>query len=510
MRDLFSDVNPGSGRPPATALVIFGATGDLTRRKLIPALYNLAHDGYLPPEFVVVGAARTQQSDQEFRDKLFNDVKQFSRREVRADLWESFAQRLHYQSLNGNDLKDFCLLKERLEALTAGGSGTYNYLYYLATSPNFFGPIAANLKAADLVFPMQPGHSRSSLIVEKPFGENLTSARELNQVLRENFSEQQIFRIDHYLGKETVQNILVFRFANGLFESIWNRKYIEQIQISVCESIGVGSRAGYFDSSGITRDIVQNHLLQMLSLLCIDPPISLKDADSIRDEKVKVLRSIQRVSPELVRDRSVRAQYTKGYISGDPVCGYLEEDGIASSSSTESFVAMQFEIDNWRWAGVPIYVRAGKRLPKRVTEITIFFHKPPAALFRGHHIKELEPNVLAIQVQPNEGISLRINSKPPGPRMEVKPVEMDFSYGTSFGVSSADAYERLLLDAMKGDATLFTRDDEIEEAWDLLAPFLDAWNGDNAPPVYRYEAGSWGPIESELLLAKNGHRWRQL
>jgi glucose-6-phosphate 1-dehydrogenase len=347
-------------------------------------------------------------------------------------------------------------------------------------------------------------------VVEKPFGHDAQSARELNAHLRKSLAEEQIYRIDHYLGKETVQNILVFRFANGIFEPLWNRKYIDHIQISVCEDIGIGNRAAYFDQNGILRDIVQNHVLQMLSLLCIEPPISLSDANGIRDEKAKVLRSIKRMSPDEVRRNTVRAQYAPGIIGGQRVCSYLEEKGVAPDSQTDTYVALKVEIDNWRWSGVPIYIRAGKRLTKRVTEIKVFFNKAPDSLFKGRQISGLERNVLTIQVQPKEGMSLRISSKQPGPRFKVRPVEMDFTYDSSFGVASPEAYERLLLDVMKGDPTLFTRDDEIEESWDLLAPIFDVWNGPNPPPVCTYEAGSRGPAAADDLLARTGDAWSEL
>ncbi|MCB0339448.1 MAG: glucose-6-phosphate dehydrogenase, partial [Bdellovibrionales bacterium] len=342
-----------------------------------------------------------------------------------------------------------------------------------------------------------------------PFGHDLESARALNIELKKNFDERQIFRIDHYLGKETVQNILVFRFSNGIFEPLWNHKYVDHIQISVCETVGVESRADYFDKSGIMRDIVQNHVLQVLSLLCIEPPIDLK-ADSIRDEKVKVLKSIRRLSAQDVLYKSVRGQYIRGVSEGEEVCGYLEEEGVTPGSNTETYVAFVLEIDNWRWSGVPIYVRAGKRLAKRITEITVHFKKAPDALFRGLECGSPGQNVLAIQVQPKEGISLTMSSKPPGPRMRVEPVTMEFSYGHSFGVPSPEAYERLLLDAMRADATLFTRNDEIEEAWDIVMPFLNSWQTKDSPDIYTYEAGTWGPKEAAELLRPAGHRWRRL
>lgn len=509
MENPFSEGENRILRPPATALVIFGASGDLTARKLVPALYNLEHDGYLPSGFIVVGASRSKMTDEEFRGKLFEAVKKHSRRPVDETVWATFSKNIFYQPLDGSKPEDFSALKARLESLCAGKGEVYNYLYYLAMSPEFFGEIALNLNKAGLVEAPKTGERATSLIVEKPFGHDLPSAKELNNELMEHFSEEQIFRIDHYLGKETVQNILVFRFANGIFEPLWNNKYVESIEISVCEHIGVGNRAGYFDQNGITRDIVQNHVLQMLSLLCIEPPSSLSDAKSIRDEKVKVLRAIRRYSPEEAAAHSVRAQYLKGFIDGQEGVGYKDEPGISPQSTTDTYVALKLEIDNWRWKGVPIYIRAGKRLPKRITDITVLFKKAPDSLFKGRQVDELEHNALTIQVQPTEGMSLRINSKPPGPRMRVKPVEMDFTYDASFGVASSDAYERLLLDAMKGDSTLFTRNDEIEEAWDLLTPFFDAWKSGIAP-VHDYASGTWGPKAAGALLRSRGHRWRRL
>lgn len=497
-------------RPPSTAVVIFGATGDLTHRKLIPALYNLAHDNYLPAEFIVVGAARSKLSDQEFRAGVYESVKKHSRRQVKDDLWKSFSEKIYYQSVDGNKAEDFVELRKRLEELCRKQSEDFNYLYYLAVAPAHFGPIATNLRAAGLVEDVREGLRSTSVVIEKPFGHDQASAVELNKVLRNAFSEKQIYRIDHYLGKETVQNILVFRFANGIFEPLWNHKHVDHIQISVCEHLGVEGRAPYFDKTGIMRDIVQNHLFQVLSLLCIEPPISLSDPDSIRDEKVKVMRSIKRFTREDVLSKTMRARYSKGFINGQAVPGYLEEEGVPKDSKTDTFVAMKLEIDNWRWFGVPIYVRAGKRMPKRITEITVYFKQPPSSLFKGRQVMELEQNVLAIQVQPDEGISLKIMSKTPGPRMRVRPVEMDFTYGGSFGIPSPDAYERLLLDSMKGDATLFTRDDEIEESWDLLAPIIETWESKEPPPVYEYPAGTWGCSEASQLLAPSKHSWRSL
>jgi glucose-6-phosphate 1-dehydrogenase len=497
-------------RPPSTILVIFGASGDLTNRKLIPALANLAQDDYLPGGFIVIGASRTPLSDEAFRDKLRIAVQKHSRQPIKELVWAAFAENIFYQALDGTNPDDFKKLKERLEDFGRERQEHFNYLYYFATSPKFFGEIAGNLRQVGLVEQPGAGIRRTSIVVEKPFGYDVPSARALNDELRENLAEEQIFRIDHYLGKETVQNILVFRFGNGIFEPLWNSRYIDCIQISVCEDIGVGSRADYFDQNGILRDIVQNHVLQMLSLLCIEPPLSLSDADSIRDEKVKVLKMVKRLKVDEVPELTVRGRYSAGFINGEPVPAYLEEAGIAPQSRTETYVALKLGIDNWRWAGVPIYIRAGKRLPKRITEISVMFKRPPGALFHGRQVTSLTQNVLSIQVQPHEGISLSVNSKPPGPRIRVRTVNMDFTYDDSFGIPSPDAYERLLLDAMKGDATLFTRDDEIKVAWDLLTPVLESWSSSHGAPLYEYNSGSWGPDAADALLAPAGHQWRSL
>ena len=505
--DPFADSEFRVSRPKPTTIIIFGATGDLTKRKLIPALANLFHDDYLPDEVKIIGVSRSPLTDDEFRDRLHAGLTQFSRREIKPDMWSAFAQHIHYHALKFDSLEDFKALRSRIEGLAR--STDTNYIFYLATAPEFFAQIAGNLKGSGLV-ETPNSRRRTAVVFEKPFGHNLASAKELNLSLREHLAEEQIYRIDHYLGKETVQNILVFRFANGIFEPLWNHKYIDHIQISVCEDIGVGSRAGYFDQSGILRDIVQNHLLQMLALLCIEPPISLNNPESIRDEKVKVLKSLRRLTPEQVATKTVRAQYAAGSVNGTVVPGYLEESGVAANSKTETFAAMTLEIDNWRWAGVPIYIRAGKRLPRRITELTVHFKNVPHSLFRGKNSVSIEQNVLSIQVQPQEGIQLRVNSKPPGPRVDVRPVDMDFRYNQSFGIPSPEAYERLLLDAMKGDPTLFTRDDEIEEAWDFLEPVFAAWTSPDSPTLYTYPAGTWGPQSAASLLRIGGHRWRRL
>jgi glucose-6-phosphate 1-dehydrogenase len=488
--------------PPATILVIFGASGDLTARKLVPGCYNLFKDGYLPESFSLVGVSRTPMTDEVFREKLKESVKKFSRSGFDETRWTEFSSRIFYQPLDATKESDFQFLKSRLEKI--GGEALPNYLYYLAVSPSLFGEIAGKLKCAGLV---DAGPKQTRIVVEKPFGYDLETAQDLAKSLYQSVKEEQLFRIDHYLGKETVQNILVFRFANGLFEPIWNRKYVDHIQISVAEDIGVENRGDYFDKAGIVRDFVQNHVFQMLSLLCIEPPNSLSDAEGIRNEKVKVLKSIKRLNPNLASRHIVRAQYGKGLIKGEPVCAYREEKGVAPGSETETFIAMSLEIDNWRWCGVPIFLRVGKRLAKRISEVSVHFKQAPLSLFKGRQVDNLEQNVLRIQVQPKEGISLRVNSKPPGPRLRVEPVDMDFSYHSSFGVASPEAYERLLLDAMRGEATLFTRQDEIEEAWRILDPVFQSFH---ELPLYFYEAGSWGPKEAAELLRPYGARWARL
>ena len=492
-------------------VVIFGATGDLTHRKLVPALYNLQVDGLLPANFSLIGFARREYSNDKFRDELKTSVSKHSRRTPLNDaVWDEFAKHSYYVQGNFDEQDAYAALAERLDAIDAEAGLECNRVFYFATSPTFFQTIAQQLKQANLLDydPDQTGR-KSRVIVEKPFGHDQTSAHLLNRAMLECMHEEQIYRIDHYLGKETVQNLLVFRFANGIFEPIWNHKYISHIEISVCESIGVGSRAGYFDTSGILRDIVQNHALQLLCLVALEPPVAF-EADPVRDEKVKVLRAIQRFSRDDVRSKVVRGRYISGSVGGEPVTGYLAEKGVDPDSTTETYVAMEFAINNWRWSGVPFFLRSGKRLAKRVTEISIHFRNVPYPLFKGT-AEQMRPNILSFQIQPDEGITLRISSKPPGPRVRVQAVNMDFSYGTSFGVDAPEAYERLLLDGMRGDATLFTRNDEIEQAWDVVDPILDTWRDDKGIPLYGYEAGGWGPkAADELLMKKIGTSWRRL
>jgi len=491
--------------PQPCTIVIFGATGDLTHRKLIPALYNLAADGDLPPAVTIVGFARREKSDSQFRKELENATRKFSRQIVRDDIWKTFGESIFYHRSEFEDEAGYNALAKRLDKIDKESGTRGNRLFYLAAGPDQFESILKHLKAAALNETCKGSWAR--VIVEKPFGTDLASARELNHVVRNSFTEEQTYRIDHFLGKETAQNILVMRFANAIFAPLWNTHYVDSVQITAAETLGVESRAGFYERAGALRDMVQNHLLQLLCLVAMEPPTDLS-ADSIRDEKVKVIRSIRRMSRNEVAANIVRGQYTEGAIHGDPVVGYREEQNVKPDSQTETFVALRLFIDNWRWADVPIYMRVGKRLPKSATDISVHFKKAPAVLFnRGM----TDQNVLVIRIQPDEGISLRIHAKVPGASFRIEPVKMDFHYGTSFGKASPEAYERLLLDAMSGDATLFARRDEVEEAWAFIDPIEEAWHAKkDAPGLFFYAAGSWGPEEADDLLARDGRAWRRL
>ncbi len=516
MKNPFQKGLEDSLRVEPCVLIIFGATGDLTKRKLVPALYNLSIDGLLPANFNLIGAARREIKDTEFRDSLKKSVEKHSRRkQLDNNIWAEFAEHTHYVQCPFDDDEGYKRLHAKLEDLDKENGVKLNRIFYFATGPEFFSIISRKLKTANLldIDADNSGYVREArVIVEKPFGHDLDSARKVNAELLDCMNENQIYRIDHYLGKETVQNLLVFRFANGIFEPIWNHKYISHVEISVCESIGVGSRAGYFDKAGILRDIVQNHVLQLLCLVALEPPVAF-EADSVRDEKVKVLRSVNRIKAEQVPNSAVRARYISGPVNGEVVKGYLEETGVDSYSTTETYVALELGIDNWRWANVPFFLRAGKRLAKRITEVSIHFKNVPHKLFASEDLRSLQPNILSFQIQPDEGISLKISSKPPGPKVRVQPVNMDFSYGESFGISAPEAYERLLLDAMRGDATLFARNDEIEQAWDIVNPYLKAWKDFDIAdcPIHGYESGTWGPKAADDLLLKSINRgWRRL
>jgi glucose-6-phosphate 1-dehydrogenase len=497
-------------------VVIFGVTGDLAHRKLVPALYNLSVDGLLPANFNLIGFARRDYSDESFRAEFKDSVAKFSRRKpIDESLWREFSKHSFYHRSAFDDRKGYESLKDRLDELDKAAGIKANRVFYFATSPDYFATVAEQLKAVGLLDAdnSADGHQRARVVIEKPFGHDLESAKVLNQKLSTCMREDQIFRIDHYLGKETVQNLLVFRFANGIFEPIWNHKYIDHVEISVCETVGVENRAGYFDSAGILRDIVQNHVLQLLTLVALEPPVAF-EADAVRDEKVKVLKSIRRFQTSDVLSKVVRARYQSGAILGSAVQGYLAEPGVNPESETETYVSMELSIDNWRWAGVPFFLRAGKRLPKRITEISIHFKNVPYRLFQDEDVRQIAPNILSFQIQPDEGIALKISAKPPGPQVRVQQVSMQFDYSTSFGQQPPEAYERLLLDAMRGDATLFTRSDEIEQAWDLLLPLQKVWAGEGTsrkPPVHGYDAGTWGPVASDELLSKSvGQPWRRL
>jgi len=492
------------------AVVIFGASGDLTRRKLLPAIYNLALSRSLPSGFAVVGVARRAKTAAQFSAEMKEGVAQFSRRKpIDPALWTDFERGLGYVQGSFDDPSTYKKLSAHLDELDNERGTRKNRLYYLAVPPSEFATIVANLKQAELVadpIAERSGGPWTRIIIEKPFGHDLESSRQLNDCIASAFAETQVFRIDHYLGKETVQNLLVFRFANSLFEPIWSREHVDNVQITVAEEIGVEGRGKFFEQTGVTKDIVENHLLQLLSLTAMEPPISLS-ADAVRDEKVKVLRSLRRMEPTMIRENVVRGQYGRGFIKGEEVLAYREEPDIAKDSKVETYVAMKVLVDNWRWGGVPFYIRAGKRLPRKVTEIAIQFKQVPHSLFAAPD-GGISPNVLTVRVQPDEGIALRFTTKEPGNATILRDVAMDFRYGSAFGSNTPEAYERLLLDAIRGDATLFTRRDEVEEQWAFIDPVIEAWRGQaSAPPGY--PAGTWGPEQADDLLARDGRRWRR-
>lgn len=495
----------GRALPEPCALVIFGATGDLTHRKLVPALYNLAADGALPPAISVVGFARRDKTDETFRGELEEAARKYSRQSLNEELWESFAASISYHRSAFDNVAGYEALAERLASLNAARGTRGNRLFYLAAAPDQFEVILENLRKSGLNKGANGGWAR--VIVEKPFGTDLPSARHLNDLVEGAFPEADTYRIDHYLGKETAQNIMVLRFANALFEAMWNARYIDHIQITASEPLGVEGRAGYYDKSGALRDMVQNHLLQLLCLTAMEPPTGL-DADAIRDEKVKVLRSLRPLEGEDVFRHVIRGQYGAGAINGKRVAAYRDEANVNPESTTETFVALQVNVDNWRWAGVPFFVRVGKRLPKAVTEIAVHFKSVPPVLFKATG-EAVDDNVLVIRIQPDEGVSLRMSAKMPGASLRIEPVKMDFHYGTSFGKATPEAYERLLLDAMSGDPTLFARRDEVEEAWKFVDSIHDAWQAGSADLAF-YSAGSWGPAEAEELTKRHGTTWRRL
>jgi glucose-6-phosphate 1-dehydrogenase len=490
---------------PPCAMVIFGASGDLTKRKLVPALYNLAQDRLIPAEFAVIGTSRTAMSDEEFRARMREDVAEHGAdRTVDETVWESFSRGLFYLQGDFGDAAAYSRLKEALERVDKERGTAGNRIFYLATAPQFFGTIAEQLGQAGLAH-SEKGWTR--LIVEKPFGHDLESARALNAELAAVFHEEQVYRIDHYLGKETVQNLLVFRFANSIFEPLWNRQYIDHVQITNAESIGVEGRGAYYEEAGVVRDMIQNHVFQVASLVAMEPPASLS-ANGVRDEKVKAMQAVRPIPGGRVEEFAVRGQYGPGYVLGEEVEGYRQEPGVNPESSTETFAALKLYFDNWRWAGVPFYIRSGKRLPKRVTEIAIQFKDVPHHLFQETDAP-LEPNVLVVRIQPNEGITLRFGAKLPGQATRIRWVNMDFRYGLSFGVQPPEAYERLLLDCMLGDSTLYARRDMAERGWEIVTPILEEWKKP-ATDFPNYPAGTWGPDAADQLIERDGRSWRRL
>ena len=487
-----------------TTLVIFGGTGDLAQRKLLPAVYNLAHEGALPERFNLIGVARTQQSDDHYREFARDAIEKHSRRQPDETVLSALLERMRYVGASFDDPAAYEGIEQIAAEMDDEAGLPFNRVYYLATAPSFFETIAELLGQRGLD---KHEGAEVRLVVEKPFGRDLASAQELNRALLSVFEERQIFRIDHYLGKETVQNILVLRFANGIFEPLWNRSYIDNVQITAAEDIGIGTRAEYYDRSGALRDIVQNHLLQLLTILSMEPPVSFS-ADEVRNEKVKVLHGIKPPEPEQVSERVVRAQYGPGVAEGKEVSGYLDEQGVAPGSTTETYVALRLSVDNWRWAGVPFFLRAGKRLSRRVTEIAITLKPVPHLALEQSGSLGVQPNQLILNVQPNEGVSLSLVAKIPGAKMRVRPVNMEFAYGTSFMSQSPEAYERLILDTMRGEATLFARNDEVEAAWSIVDPILEAWKNDDSK-LPQYEPGTPGPDEADALMEGGAH-WRPL
>ena len=483
--------------PDPCVMVIFGASGDLTKRKLFPALYSLAFRQLLPSKFAVVGIARSPETDEEFRERMKEAVRQFGRDELRDDVWDALASGMHYIAADFSDEAALDRLAKMVDDLDEERGTAGNRVYYLATPPAAFETVVR------AVGKRRGTHGWTRLIIEKPFGHDLASAKELNHVIDNFFEEREVFRIDHYLGKETVQNMLVLRFANGIFEPIWNRQFVDHVEITVAESIGIEGRAAYYEEAGAIRDIFQNHLLQLLATTAMEPPVDFM-ADSVRNEKVKVLRSILTPGPKSV----VRGQYGRGFVEGEEVPGYREEDGVDPQSLTETYVAAKLYVDNWRWADTPFYVRMGKRLARRETTIAIEFKRAPHPPFEEAAAEGLQPNVLLVHVQPDEGVSLAIAAKVPGQGMNLRTVNMDFLYGGAFRTGLPEAYERLILDALVGDATLFTRIDEVEEQWALVDAIVAAWGRDR-PAFPNYAAGTWGPPTADELLRRDGRSWRR-
>jgi glucose-6-phosphate 1-dehydrogenase len=485
------------------SLIIFGASGDLTRRKLIPALWSLYASRTLPEPFAIVCTARTALTDEEYRLRMRDAVGEFARIKPPSEqVWRRFADALTYVAGDPTDPELYRRLGSRLKEIESAGGRPTNRLFYCATPPSLYDDIVENLGATGLA---QAERGWTRIIVEKPFGRDLATAQALNRQLASVFAEEQVYRIDHYLGKETVQNILVFRFANGIFEPVWNRNHVSHVQLTVAESLGMEGRGGYYEEAGALRDMMQNHLLQLLCLIAMEPPVTF-DAGAVRDEKNKVMLALQPIEPEHVAEVALRGQYGAGYVDGHRVVGYRQEKGVAADSMRETYAALRLQVDSWRWAGVPFFLRTGKRLPRRLSEIVIRFHRTPHMIFRRSPAG-VEPNLLVIRIQPDEGIALTVAAKTPGPDLRLGPVTLDFRYGEVFGGEPPEAYERLLLDAIHGDPTLYARGDWVEHAWRLLDPVLRTWEAQRAA-LPSYEAGSWGPAEADAFIARDGGAWR--
>lgn len=500
-------VEPPIRKADPCVMVIFGASGDLTKRKLIPALCNLAASKLLPEQCAVIGVANNDFTTETFRSQLSSEIQKFASCPITDELWNWFLKRLYYVKGEFQDLKTFQTLKDEITKVAKEHSIPGNHLYYMAVAPRFFGEVVRQLGAACLAQETDGGWRR--VVVEKPFGRDLDSAKALNAEIKQVLDEKQIYRIDHYLGKETVQNIMIFRFGNGIFEPIWNRRYIDHVQITAAETVGVELRGGYYETAGALRDMVPNHLFQLISLTAMEPPISFH-ADSVRDEQAKALHAIQIPAPEEVLTMAVRGQYGAGEIGGEKSIQYRSEPQVDRGSTTETFAGLKLKIDNWRWADVPFYLRTGKRLAARTTEIAIQFKRAPFQLFRDTPVETLETNRLVLHIQPEEGLSLRFGAKVPGPIMHMGPVEMKFNYVDYFGRTPSTGYERLIYDCMIGDATLFQRADMVEAGWSVITPILDVWKALPPRSFPNYAAGSWGPKESDELLARDGRHWRKI
>lgn len=487
-------------------MVIFGATGDLTARKLVPALYNLLKDGQLPSHFACVGFARREKSHEQFCQEMHDAVSRFSRTPIDEDLWKAFCKQIFYHRSEFDQDEGYERLSDFLKDLDKRFETRGNRVFYLSTQPSHFPLVIEKLHQHKLTYPPHSHEPWSRVIIEKPFGHDLESARALQQHITRYLDESQVYRIDHYLGKETVQNLLVFRFSNPIFESVWNNRYVDHVQMTVSEEMGIGTRGHFFEEAGILRDIVQNHMMQLMSIVAMEPPTNLS-AHAIHDEKVKVLESIRPFPVDNVQEFAVRGQYGPGYINGAAVCGYRQEKDINPQSNVETYAALELYVDNWRWSGVPFYLRAGKRLPKRSTEIAIHFKPAPPGCLYQLSGKKLESNVLVIRIQPDEGMAFKVNCKVPGLNGPVQPVKMDFRYSSYFGLAPPEAYERLLCDCMAGDSTLFARVDEVLASWKLLTPVLESWSSQNSD-FPNYQAGTWGPVAADQLLNRSGRRWR--